>query len=337
MISVRTTRTLWVATLLGAALFTALAVAQGLDPVAAALAEAGFRILWLVPLFAVPLGLTTVAWRLLFRVTDAPSWRTLAYGHWLGFAANQLLPTARVGGELARAQVALRARVPGPAVVASLVADKTAQVASVAAVGALGLGLLAQHVAQTEWVVLGWTGAALTALSGLAFYVAQRKGLVRWSGRWTARLLPAQKQDDWKSQAAETEDRLLELYGGLRVPATAALHVLFRVALAYEVHLLAGWLGHPITFVDALILEGTNQLLRAASFLVPGALGVQESGFVVLGELLGVPAPVAFSVSLGKRAREILVGVPALVVWQVAEGRRLIPGRPAPREAGPDQ
>jgi hypothetical protein len=33
-----------------------------------------------------------------------------------------------------------------------------------------------------------------------------------------------------------------------------------------------------------------------------------------------VPAPLAFSLSLGKRAREVLVGVPALVHYQLREG-----------------
>jgi putative membrane protein len=315
----RTTRVAWGATLLGLVLFTGVAVAQGFEPVADALLQAGWRTLWLVPLFAVPLGITTWVWRSLFR-TRPPAWSTLAYGHWVGFGVNQLLPVARVGGELVRARVAVASGSPPVGVVSSLVADKTAQVASVALTGALGLGLLSGRAADTRLVGVGVAGAILIGLAGAGFYVAQRRGLVRWSGRLAGRLLPQTHRERWTSGAHEVERELAAVYQGPRLALAVFGHVAFRLGLAVEVFLLAQWFGHPVTWVEAVILEGTNQLIRAASFAVPGALGVQETGFVVLGEVLGVPAPLAFSLSLGKRAREVLVGVPALVHYQLREG-----------------
>lgn len=64
--------------------------------------------------------------------------------------------------------------------------------------------------------------------------------------------------------------------------------------------------------------------MRSAAFAVPGGLGVQEGGFVVVSLLIGVPPEVSLALSLAKRVRELLVGVPALLAWQVAEGRLLL-------------
>ncbi len=87
-----------------------------------------------------------------------------------------------------------------------------------------------------------------------------------------------------------------------------------------EVWLALYFLGHPVTLVEALILESLGQAVRSAGFAIPGALGVQEGGLLVLGALVGLPGEVAIGLSLVKRARELTLGLPGLAAWQVAEG-----------------
>lgn len=116
------------------------------------------------------------------------------------------------------------------------------------------------------------------------------------------------------------QEELSRIYASWGLWTSVTGHMLFRLGLTVEVWLALRFLGHPVDFGDALVLEGVNQALRAATFMIPGALGAQETGFVVLGSVLGVPTPVALSVSLCKRARELLVGLPALLAWQVGEG-----------------
>ena len=68
-------------------------------------------------------------------------------------------------------------------------------------------------------------------------------------------------------------------------------------------------------------------LVEAASsgaFLVPGALGVQEGSYVVLGKMLGLPDEVSLALALVRRARDVLVYGPALALWQLGEGHRLM-------------
>jgi len=58
--------------------------------------------------------------------------------------------------------------------------------------------------------------------------------------------------------------------------------------------------------------------------MVPGALGVQEGGFLLFGSLLGLGPEVALALALARRVRDLVVFVPALVTWQLSEGRRLL-------------
>jgi glycosyltransferase 2 family protein len=42
-----------------------------------------------------------------------------------------------------------------------------------------------------------------------------------------------------------------------------------------------------------MILESAALAIRGAAFLVPGAVGVQEGGYILLGNLLGIPGEMA--------------------------------------------
>jgi uncharacterized membrane protein YbhN (UPF0104 family) len=97
---------------------------------------------------------------------------------------------------------------------------------------------------------------------------------------------------------------------------------------AGEVWLALHFLGHPIGFERALLLESLGQAVRTAAFVVPGALGIQEGGYLVLGTVLGLTPETALALSLAKRVREIVLGVPGLVVWQAETATSLLrPGR----------
>ena len=90
-----------------------------------------------------------------------------------------------------------------------------------------------------------------------------------------------------------------------------------------EVWLALYFLGEPVSIKYALLLESLGQAIRAAAFLLPCALGVQEGGYLLLGGVLGLSPEVSLALSLTKRVREILLGTPGLILWQISEGRHL--------------
>jgi uncharacterized membrane protein YbhN (UPF0104 family) len=76
------------------------------------------------------------------------------------------------------------------------------------------------------------------------------------------------------------------------------------------------------------MLESLGQAIRGAAFAVPGALGVQEGGYLLLAPVVGLSPEAALALSLIKRARELLLGVPGLIYLHFSErGWRLSAAR----------
>jgi hypothetical protein len=73
-----------------------------------------------------------------------------------------------------------------------------------------------------------------------------------------------------------------------------------------------------------MILESAALAIRGAAFLVPGAVGVQEGGYILLGNLLNIPGEMALALSLIRRVRELVLGIPGLVAWQLVEAGHLL-------------
>jgi len=101
----------------------------------------------------------------------------------------------------------------------------------------------------------------------------------------------------------------------------ASTHTSGWISGTAEVWLILFFLGHPVTLSEAFILESLGQAARSAGFMVPGGLGVQEGGLLLVGGQLGLTPELALSLSLVKRGRELLIGVPGLIAWQIVEGR----------------
>jgi hypothetical protein len=63
---------------------------------------------------------------------------------------------------------------------------------------------------------------------------------------------------------------------------------------------------------------------------VPGALGVQETGYVLLAPLAGLPTEVGLALSLAKRVRELLLGLPGLLYLHLSGRSRAAAARAVP-------
>ena len=97
-----------------------------------------------------------------------------------------------------------------------------------------------------------------------------------------------------------------------------AFHTLSWVLGGAEVWLALWALGQPVSLAQAVVIESLGMAARSAGFMVPGALGIQEGGFVLAAGLFGIPPGTALSLSVLKRLRELLVGLPAMAAWGLA-------------------
>ena len=296
--------------------FLALVVAYGVGDILLAVAGVGWRLGLVCLLHLIPLALHTAGWAVLLPRRVARPFLNLLVFRWYGESVSSLLPVAQVGGDILRGHLHARTGVSGPLAIGAVVVDLTTEVAAQLAFAALALAvLLSRHQDNGTATTLI---AALMVLSALVFgfYVAQRRGLFGRAIRVFEGLVGIGAPTG--SAYAQALDRAVRrLYLRQRhVRLSIALHFLAWLAGALQVYAAASFLGHSIGWLDALILEGLITAVRAAAFMIPGALGVQEGGYILLGGLIGLPPEAALSLSLIRRVRELLLGIPGTVLWQ---------------------
>jgi putative membrane protein len=247
---------------------------------------------------------------------------------WIGESVSTLVPSAAVGGDIVRARLASINGTPLPLAAGSVLVDITLGIFIQAGFTLLGLFLLVDRTGKTSFVGPTLIGVIVALFAFAGFYFVQRLGIFRFLARIISRLAGS---SDWQSlvQGGDTLDRTVRsLYarrGG--VIACCVWTTTSLIVGSGEIWLALWVLDLPASFVNALILQSTVLTIRSAAFAVPAGLGVQEGGYLVVGNLLGIPGEGAFALSLVARAREIGLGIPGLITWQVIEARRLWRGR----------
>jgi putative membrane protein len=314
--------------LAGIGVLVALILGTGLGAIGDALAPVGWGIVPIILAHALPILLDIVAWRLLFMGSggSGPSLGALFGMRWIGEAVNNLLPVAQLGGELARVRLAMLAGVETSRAAATVLADVTFGALTQMFFSLAGVGLLlATH--EVGSVVPVVSGLLLFGCGIFAFYWIQRgRGLgVLW--RWASAILPKQ---DWAAKLGGIGSFQTELERIYANRAVAGWSCFWRLggwfAGAVEIWLCLWFLGVPAHWTDAVILESLSQAGRSAAFTVPGAIGVQEAGFVALGLVLGLDPSTALALGLIRRARDLALGLPALAIWSAIEARRSATG-----------
>lgn len=315
----------------GAVLFTVLLIQQGIKEVGGLVATAGWGLLVAAAFHFAPMFADVVAWWKLFPAEDRPPLRRLTWMRWVSESVNNLLPTGQVGGDIVRARLATLSGVPLPTAVASVVVEITVGIFTQALFTLLGVFLLVVVTGGTNLMRPLLAGLALAVLMILGFFAVQRIGLFKLLGLLVTKLVDAPAWHALAQNGHALDDAIQRVYQQRRdVLASCVWTLISWLVGAGEMWLGLYLLGVRPDFIDALILESVGQGVRSAMFLVPGAIGLQEGGLLLIGSLLGIPADVAFALSLIRRVRDITLGVPGLLVWQWIEGRRLWKRRTAP-------
>jgi putative membrane protein len=307
----------------GLALFTVLLIREGVRDVGGALAAAGWGVAAIVIFHLVQLGLDATSWRLVFPRQDRLRFRTTYWMRWIGESISNLAPAAQLGGDLVRARLAVLKGVPVGGAAASVLIDITLSVFTQSIFTLIALGLLIAATGRSNLWGPAIAGAPLAFAAVAGFYVVQRLGMFRLCG---AIISHCSKDPKWRGmmgKGGEIDQRLKMVYADRK---SIALCVLFEMASwfagAFEVWIGLQVLGIGGGFDHGVILEGVGQGLRSVMFFIPGALGVQEGGYLVVGGLLGIPGETALALALIRRVRELTLGIPGLIVWQAIEGSR---------------
>ena len=293
---------------------------------AAAIGREVLRAGWAIPatllLHALQLFISAEAWRV---VTEADRPGLLAWWRirWIREAVNSMLPVAQIGGNIAAVRLLGQAGLPIARAGAGTILDITAEAASQAIFTVAGIALLAVVVADRSWVPLLSGGFALLVAGVAGFVLAQRFGLLR-----VIEAIAGKFGGDALRGLHEETMRLARHRRGLIV--STAWHLLAWAIGVGETYLALYAMGAAPALAAAFVIESLGMAARSVGFAVPGALGVQEAGFVAVAVLFGIPAETAIALSMVKRVREVTVGVGGLLAWQWSGLTQPLPKSRAP-------
>jgi putative membrane protein len=253
---------------------------------------------------------------------------------WAGESANSFLPAGQIGGPVLMARHLAHRGMPMQDAAAVITVSTTlgtvAQI-TFALLGVYLLGVSAGHISEHALRMSSLVASAFLAVQIGGFYLLQRRGFFSKLIRAANRFAGKRDWSKWVSRAEAIDLSIQGIYGrGGGVAASFLLSLLGWLVGTGEVYLILQFLGHPASWLNSLLLESLGQAIRGAAFAVPGALGVQEGGYLLLAPLAGLPPDAALALSLAKRAREILLGLPGLLYLHLSERAGTAATRPVP-------
>jgi putative membrane protein len=274
-----------------------------------------------------------IAWYVLIQPGPNRRLPVFVYGRMVRDSACNCLPFSQIGGFVFGARAVTLYGITWPVATASTVIDVTAEFLAQLAFTALGLAILLVRVPQSTITRPLELGLGLAVAAAVAFIVVQRRGAALFAR--IGRRIASRRLANAQEGLATLEAEMTTIYSQpLRLALGWSMHLLGWVATG-----VAGWiayrlLGVPIDLEAALAIEALLSALAALAFLVPVNAGVQEAGYAGLGAIFGIAPEISLSVSLIRRARDLVIGVPVLLIWQYAEFRRLrlvsAPKQPSP-------
>lgn len=303
----------------GMAISAALIAYHGIAAVSGEIWGIGWGLGPIVACHLLAVALCGVAWWTLLHREWLVSAGFLIVLRWIRESINTLLPVARVGGDIVGVRLLVLHGTEVNLASASLVADRTVEVFAQLFFAAAGILLLmgrGDHHDLLHWAIIGLIVICLLAA---VLLLAQRWGLLRLLEKAVTKLAAG-----LGGGITGMHDAVWAIYGnGRRVAAATLLHTLGWTLGAVQIWFALYMTDQPIGWTEAFIIESLSQVVCTAAFLVPAALGAQEAGYMVIGELFGISPEMGLALSLVKRLSDVLAGIPGLLAWQVFEGRRL--------------
>jgi uncharacterized protein (TIRG00374 family) len=241
-----------------------------------------------------------------------------------GEAVNNITPFGSMGGEplkafMLKARYGIRYQDSG----VSLILAKTLILMALVLFLAIGFGLLL----PSEKLSVSYKAIAGLGLTGLGtgiglFFLIQRYRVSSWLGRHVSNRWASARWERVVGLVHEFDARVAGFYTAHRGRMLGAflLALLNWLMGVGEVYLVMYLLGHPVSFVDAWIMEALVQLVRAGTSFIPSSLGAQEATFkVVCAALTGDPS-VGLACAMVRRVRELIwIGAGVGLWWSFSD------------------
>jgi uncharacterized protein (TIRG00374 family) len=257
-------------------------------------------------------------WRmtLAFAAKNIAFWKILAV-RTAGEVVNMTTPTAYVGGEPLKAYLLQRYHIPMVEALASVVIAKTimtlAQVVFILVGIALAFWILGSSGSSGQIAAAGLLTAGLLLFGVAAFIFVQKRGLFTWVLNMLRGLgLRIAFLEAREENLRSLDATILGFYTRHRSAfyASTGLYLLGWLAEALEVYVIIFYLGEPPNIVSAISIGALAVLIKGGTFFIPGSLGAQDGGNLLLLKAFGYSDVTGITFALLRRFRELIwIGV----------------------------
>lgn len=324
--------------LFGAGLLALLLTQIDLRAVGTHLSDMG----WALPLIFLP-SLSVylcdaVGWKFAFGHPPLMPFRTFFLIRTAGEAINNLTPFAYMGGEPVKAHLLTRFQIPMlEGMAATLTAKLIMTMAQVIFI-ILGGILAAPYLVGRQdilWALGGIIAGAGVLLAGLWYglQVGVFARLLRGLDRWKP-MRP--RLERWRKQLLHLDQLIAVGYRDhpRRLLWSFSYYLLGWLLGALEVLAIFYAVGLPIGPGEALAIEALASVAKGIAAFIPGSLGVQEGGNVLILVAFGLTSGLGLTFSLLRRVRELVwISVGLLVLLYYYGWPRARPS--APERTGP--
>ena len=230
-----------------------------------------------------------------------------------GESLNNTLPSAYLGGEPVKALLLKRFHVDMAEAASTVIAAKTTM--TIAQIMFILVGFGAFYLAAERSIAIPGLLPGILALLGIGvFGIAV---LVRWQRTGFTRPLMrlaenigflARKLKGYQEGLSRLDTNLSKFHAGNsgKFWVSSAWFLGGWIVGTFEVYLFGILFDVPLSLLDALAIEALSTMVRTMGFIIPGSVGVQEGGIVLLFLAVGQTTFAGVSFSLVRRLRELL-------------------------------
>jgi glycosyltransferase 2 family protein len=291
-----------------------------------AFGQLGWGVTAIVLVRATLLIINGIAWSQLLPADKSIPTRSCVLLRFIREAINVLLPVASVGGDIVGARLLTFRTLPAGMAIASVATDLILQMIAQALFTLTGAIFLAGLIGPRFGIGLAGCSVAVAIIILAGLYRVRPNAVDNFGRRlnFLANGLPG----TGIAAGLQIHKPLIAIWSDRRrVTIAAILHVVAWVIGTLEVWIALRVIGHSTGLYESLILQSFACAIRTVWFAIPGGLGVQEGGFVLVGHSLGIEPQIAVAVSLASRAPDLVLGLPGLAAWQWLEARQAFSSR----------
>jgi uncharacterized protein (TIRG00374 family) len=239
-----------------------------------------------------------------------------------GVSVNAVTPTAMLGGEVVKAML-LRRYVPLSDGLVSVISAKLSLALGQACFAFVGLAAFFHQLVLSPTLKVALVGVLFFIVAACAVFLRlQRRGMFAAFFRLLDFLGVSHTALTKIRDGASTIDSKLVFFHATQSRDFAwsiGFHFLAQVLGALQIYVLLQWLGVSAPFSICLAIEAFTLLIEGALFFVPGKVGVQEGGKVLIFTALGFTAATGLTVGVAMRLNYLAITVLGLLMLAVLQ------------------